>query len=511
MFRSGILLSVGFTLIGCGAQPPAQSPATTSPPVTTSSPPAKAASSTATASSASATEPAAVTPVVSDPNVVILDLKENKPGYQLAEDYPTQTLEVTGTVADVLYAQGTDSLITLKTGSVTDMLCLVHESHMWARVGPGQTVTLHGKKEVNLGLADIAWKVVKAGNNPCPVLTPPQLAGEFTDAPSESHSKYNLHAFYLTGKAVEIEPWQTHHFLVKLQTDSDWQIHLQIDTTNETLMKSVKAGQPIAALCRYDNGFFQADSKLIELTATPILVPFPIPGVTYAKSLPSQAERDADVAANMRQASPAIKTEISELLMHSDDAALKQYAGKIAEVTGVIREFEFEDGHPVIRLIDGSGMDMSAQVVLADEGPWNQYVPRQTVTVRGLFPESLYSVKLIDAVVLKGTPLAVKTPRLTASELVKAATGTEYESDVIVSGKVIERKPDDSTDATIVELDGGDGFTVRVLLASEAHANRVKSRTQVKGKTVRLLARASGIDVPEKLMVLMNGWVLNEE
>lgn len=446
-----------------------------------------------------------------DPNVVVVDQKTVSSSLELIEKYPTKTVEFSGVIDTVGVFRESESMsaVFLKPQSVGTM-CPIHEPQVWAKLAPGQAVTLRGKKFDDM---DFAWKVHKAEPNPCPALTSTSFAQEFEDSPAESHDKYNNKSFYLTGKVIAIEPWETHHFLIKLEGSRDWSIDLQVNMQYEVFVKQIKPEQTISALCTYTNGYFQPDVHTSSIDANPITIKFPVAGIEYRKSLPTADERDAEVAAKMRQAKPDFNVAIAELLK-PDSEVIPKYKGKIVEVSGTISRFDFEDGHPQIRLKNADQPDGDTLTVhMADSAPWSDYIPGQQVTIRGLFPEESYSISLQDAVVLKGIAASRPMRKLTAVELAKACPRADdaFEKDwhngyVKVQGKLLERSPDLS--ASVVDLDGGNGYPVRVLLESERHGARKRLASLKPGTVVECVAKFFSTP-DDDLLILNEGWIVN--
>ncbi len=229
-----------------------------------------------------APSPASTAPTIDDANAILVAIKDLGIGLDLGEKYPTQTLEITGTISSIDAISETASSITFPSEDFTPLICAIQEPQIWARLAPGQTVTLHGTKGTVPGtLYSFVWKVLKADVNPCPIISSKQLTEEFERDGEEAHKKRNSTWFYLTGKVSGITMQEFDNCTVTMEGAPGWTIELPINHTYVEIVKSIKTGDSIASLCQYESYDFKATDRKISMLGRPITETFPVPGVSY--------------------------------------------------------------------------------------------------------------------------------------------------------------------------------------------------------------------------------------
>lgn len=217
-----------------------------------------------------------------DANAIVVDYKELGTGLTLDDKYPTQTIEITGTIAGVDAISATTTSVTFHGADFTPLLCALQVPQAWARLAPGQTVTLHGTRGSIPGtLYSFVWKVMKADANPCPVLTSEKWTAEFELDPEAAHQKYNNKWFYLTGKVAGIANQEADNSTITMEGASGWTVELGINHSYREIVNAIKTGERTTALCKYESYDFQPSTRKLTMMGAPITVEFPVPGVSY--------------------------------------------------------------------------------------------------------------------------------------------------------------------------------------------------------------------------------------
>lgn len=451
-------------------------------------------------------------PGTGDENVVVVDLKDLQLKFDLESKYGSQTIETSGAIDSLLPLEEGGTSILLKAGEgLADLVaCPTAEASAWSRLGPGQSVTLQGKAGGNLG--GFNWSVVKAGPNPCPVITSREFAAEFDRDPETARTKYDGQYFYVTGKVVEAPQEGGESTGYILEGSKRWPVKLTSpDLLSDYKWPVVETGRDFTAHCQFKPLLWDEWSlpEELELQGLAVTAPFPAAGVTYGKPLPSLIEKDAKVAAQMKETPADIRAEATALLKELKDdrhAFYEKYKRKVAELTGPIVAFHTYNGRDKIRL---GGLDLNC--TLSERSPWKTLVPGQHVTIRGRFDNIAIDVEFLSCVVVKAEPPQTAIRQLTAADLLQMcrAAGDNFDKDwkgtvVKVTGKLVASEIEQF--GSTVELEGEDGKSVKILLASASHAKRIKFADREPGDSVSLLAQIDFLY--DDGLQLRGGWIL---
>ncbi|WP_157605188.1 hypothetical protein [Schlesneria paludicola] len=289
-------LTLVVLMLGCSSKTPNSTPAPASNPTnsSTSTPTNKSSETASPADSQTAgqTAPAAQATASPESDVVVKTVAEISKSMRttLGEQYPTQTIEVTGPVDSVGYSLKDITGLALKHGPGTFDIAgfPLQEAEAWARISPGQTVTVRAKYNKD-SLDGFLWKIYKAGPNPSPILTTTQLGEDFKKDLTAAHNKYTGRSFYLTGKVASAETNDLKLTKVKLDTGS-LPSPLLVVEPHFVDLAPITAGQTLNALCIYNRAKLSpplnSDETLIDIDNVELItIKFPVDGVTYAKEL----------------------------------------------------------------------------------------------------------------------------------------------------------------------------------------------------------------------------------
>lgn len=445
----------------------------------------------------------------------VIVLTPEELGAAMEYKYPTQTVEVAGTIHSIGYISPELSMIFLNIargrGGISS--CVVQESQAWSRFAPGQEVTLRGRAAKVSPYIGFAYQVVKAGPNPAPILKAEDFAGEFAKDDSIARAKYRDRSFYLIGKVVSFERKPDDESTVTLQGQPDLPMTLKMDDSFNLIGGSLAAGKIITAMCTPSVGW-SYDSGL-NMNAVAITVPMPVPNVVYPAQVPSAADLNSPIAKAMREAKPDFQATVEELrteYQQDSKAFDSKYKLKVIEVTGPMMHFSTDNESDYITLEDTAKFRGFA-CVLAESFPFDKVAPRQPVTVRARFDESV-AVKLIDGIVVAISPLEPATRQLSADELVKAclqagdAFATDWEKSIVeVTGKVGSASIEEYSAA--IELAGADKSIVRVSMSPD-YGRRAKIDQLKAGQEIRLRGEIWKFDAESKEVDLLIGWIVKD-
>ncbi|WP_157605824.1 hypothetical protein [Schlesneria paludicola] len=254
--------------------------------------------------------------VEGEPTVIIKTVQEfhdllELNSFNLKQQFPTETIEVSGVVADLCMAEPGHSTVCLKRSSEPESIKDLHapvesfkvaESQVWARISRGQLVTLHGRTTEGDHLSDFVWRVVKQDRPQSLVMTAQEFSDEFAKDTEAAIKKFLKHQFYLTGRVGSFEKLDGIGAAGKLIFKVERGLPPEVLTSYidwETIqIENLKPESPIAALCELYFGYEFAPTGLDEpniiLSGIPITVSFPVLGVEYQKELPSGTENRSD-------------------------------------------------------------------------------------------------------------------------------------------------------------------------------------------------------------------------
>jgi len=229
--------------------------------------------------------------VFDDANAIVVDPKDLGIGIDLGKRYPTQTIETTGMISEIDAVSANASSVGIANGEM-ELLCAVLEPQVWARLAPGQIVTLHGAKATIPGtLYSFAWKVVKADPNPCPIVNSKKMAEDFEFDATAAFEKYNEKWFYLTGKVTGVTMEEFDNSTMTMEGSSLWTVEVPMNHSFGDIVKTLKIGQSTTVLCRYESFDFKPSDRKLSVMGRPITTTFPVPGVTYGGVSPVEPSR----------------------------------------------------------------------------------------------------------------------------------------------------------------------------------------------------------------------------
>lgn len=460
--------------------------------------------------------------VQADSNVLVVDPADVDAIHGPSpSQYPGKTIEVTSIVTDIGITGRSNSILTMKSGSsLGASVFSAQEREAWARIGPGQVVTLRSDRVENW------WQIVNAGKNPCPILACADFAKEFQDSPLLAGDQYERRSLYLVGRVLEIDAKENPFFVVaKMESSDTVELRFAISKSSYSdYLKTLSVGQRICALCAFDKDRIDKTLSKLELVVQPITVPFPVAGVEYLKSMPSLAERAKENAAKIRKEDPDPKIDLSALIKAKADTFQKRPAqterlklireGKVVEVSGFIRSFDVRHGRPQI-ILGNDRQEGGSIAIHMTETPWMRYTPEQWVTIRCRVRMLNLLQTLDDGVVMDAKDLPSPTREVTAVELVERlhesndAVTSWRDTYIRLSGRILKR--DANWGSGVFALEGGSGFSVRVFLKENEHARRKNLEKLAPGATVKVLGRVSDIDLGKKWLKVDNGWICDDE
>ncbi|HEY4262945.1 MAG TPA: hypothetical protein VGM98_22485, partial [Schlesneria sp.] len=504
---------------GCNSQSTTKPPGESKPTVTSPIAEAIAADPSVPAVALVVSVPIVVRPV--DWNVetqgaqVVSVTPEELQGGRLEERYPTPVVEVRGTVlsidSDLMGPEFSSVRLQGPGGDAIPVRIL--ESQAFARVGPGQTVTLQGKKVEVSAIEHFPFRILHAGVNLCPVISSSQISEDFAKDPQRAHEKYYGQSFYLHGKVADIRKEWDENALVTLEGDAAWPVASWVKKADAT---QIEVGREFAMLAKYEPiSELTVDELKVELKGLPITVEFPANGMTYGSALLSREERDAQASERLRAATPEISADAPALIRQFRDSEVQfrsDCGGKVADVAGTIQEFGVQkDGHPLIRLV-GDEL-LTFDVVLASDAPWNQLQPGQRITTRGQFVRSLFIPQIDHAIVVKSEVPEQPLRQVIAADVTAGCLKADdkFASDwkdrvVKVTGK-IQSVNLQGVDPIIV-LEGPEESRVQIELNSKQHARQMRFTEQAVGQTETFLGRINAVDDDAKTVSLKDGWIL---
>ncbi|MDB5341678.1 MAG: hypothetical protein JWP89_55 [Schlesneria sp.] len=440
---------------------------------------------------------------------------EELQGGGLEERYPTPVVEVRGTVLSIdTDLMGPEFSSVRLQGPGGDAIPVrILERQAFARVGPGQVVTLQGKKVDVSAIEHFPFRILDAGVNLCPVITSSQISEDFAKDPQLAHEKYYGQWFYLHGKVADIRKEWDENALVTLEGDSTWPVASWVKKAEAA---QIEVGREFSMLAKYEPiSELTVEEPKVELKGLPITVEFPAAGMTYGSALLSRTERDAQASERLRAATPEISADAPALIRQFRDSEVQfrsDYGGKVAEVAGTIQEFGVQkDGHPLIHLV-GDEL-LTFDVVLASDAPWDQLQPGQRITTRGQFVRSLFIPQIEHAIIVKSDGPEPPLRQVTAAEVTAGCLNADdkFASDwkdrvVKVTGK-IQSINLGGVDPVVV-LEGPDDSRVQIELNAKQHARQMRFTEQAVGQTETFLGRINAVDDDAKTVSLKDGWIL---
>jgi hypothetical protein len=469
----------------------------------------------------SATDFPASSEVQTDSNLIVVDPADldTAHGPSLSA-YPGKTIQITSIVTAIEITGRSNSILTIRSGSsLGASIFSAKEKEAWARIGPGQTVTLRSDH------VDNWWQIVEGSKNPCPIISCASIAQEFEEAPLLAGDKYERRSFYLVGRVVEIDANQNAFFvLAKMEASPKVELRLAISKVSyPDFLKSLGVGQNISVLCAYDHDRIDKTLSKLELVAQPITVPFPVAGIEYLKSMPSLEARAKESAAKIRQEEPDLSVDLPALIKSQDDRfrgsqggaerAKLSREGNAFEVSGFIRSFGLREGRPEIVLGTDPQEGGSIKIYMT-ESPWMRFAPGQWVTIRSRVRMRHLLRTFDDGVVMDSKEPSTPLREVTAAELVNSCRESNdaflswRDAYVKLSGQLRQR--DTNSDIGEIQLDGESGFSVRVFLQEIEHARRKKLGSLPAGTSVKILGRVRDIDLAEKVLRVDSGWICDE-
>lgn len=520
-----LMIAVTGVVGGCSANPPPKpsSEAVTATASTTTTEVAEGASKEA---SETPMAPAVPAPFVIRPvdwetvthgiEVVSVTPAELK-GKRLEDRYPTQVVQVRGAVAeignDLMGREFTSLRMQGAAGETTSFR--VFEPQAFARVGPGQTVTLQGIKFDVSPIEHFPFRILDAGTNPCPIISSLAISEDFANDSQLAHEKYYGQWFYVQGNVADIRKEWDENVLVTLESNPDWPIASWVKKA-DTEATAIAVGKTFSMLAKYEpTEDLTGQEQKVELKGSSITVAFPSVGMTYGTTMLSRAERDLQSAERIRLETPAIDIDAAALIRQFRDGEVEfrtDYADKIAEITGVVQEFGVQrDGHSVIHLV-GDEL-LTFEVAVTKDEPWDRLQPGQKITTRGQFVRSPSIPRIEQGIIVKADAPEKPLRLVSTADLVAGCMNSNetFVSDwkdqfVKVTGKILS--VDLSDVDPIVELEGPDGARVQLELSFKQHARQNRFNQQSIGKTMTFLGRVNAVDDDAKVVNLKDGWIL---
>lgn len=438
-------------------------------------------------------------------------------GERFEDRYPTQVVQVRGTVAEIgndLMGREFTSMRLL--GAVGEAkLFRVFEPQAFARVGPGQTVTLQGIKFDVSPIEHFPFRILDAGTNPCPIISSLAISEEFANDSQLAHEKYYGQWFYLYGKVVDVRKEWDENVLVTLEGNPNWPVVSWVKKA-DVEAGAIEVGKEFSMLAMYEPlEDLPSNEQRVELKGMPITVVFPTAGMTYGNAMLTRSERGQKSAEQMRKATPSIEIDAAALIRQFRESEVEfrsDYADKIVDVTGVVQDFGVQrDGHSVIHLA-GDEL-LTFEVAVTTDAPWDRLQPGQKITARGQFVRSPSIPRIEQGIIIKADSPEKPLRLITTAELVAGCLNSNeiFVSDwkdqfVKVTGKILS--VDLSGVDPIVEFEGPDGARVQLVLSVKQHARQNRLNQQSSGKTITFLGRVNAVDDDAKVVNLKDGWIL---
>lgn len=506
-------------IVGCSSESTTK-PSGESKPVVTS----PTAQATAGDPSGPAVAPVVSVPIVVRPvdwevetqgaEVVPITPEELQRG-RLEERYPTPAIAVRGTVlsidTDLMGPEFSSVRLQGPGGDAIPVRVLEHQA--FARVAPGQIVTLQGKRIEVSAIEHFPFRILDAGVNLCPVVSSTQISEDFGKDPQLAHEKYYGQWFYVYGKVKDIKKEWDENALVTLKGESTWPVASWVKKAEAA---EIEVGREFSMLAKYEPiDDLAVGAPKVELKGLPITVKFPAVGMTYGGAMLSRAERDAKTAEQIRAATPEVKTDATSLIRQFRDSEVQfqsDTVGKIAEVSGTIHEFGVQkDGHPLIHLV-GDEL-LTFDVVLASDAPWDRLQPGQKIMARGRFVRSMSIPQIEQAVILNAETVEQPIRHVSAADVTAGCLNaedkfvTDWKDKVVkVTGKI--QSIDLQGVDPIIILEGPDESRVQIELSSKQHARQLRLTEQAVGQMETFLGRINAVDDDAKVVYLKDGWIL---
>ncbi len=450
--------------------------------------------------------------------VTVLTLQELAEAYRADQDltqFQSATLEITDLVSRI---EVNHSAIICDIGpDVTDVFTFVidaQDQQPWARIAPGQRVTLRGRHTPTLG--GFEWKIVDFGPNPAPIVTAPSLATEFIQGGVIAAQKYHKQTVYVTGEVVEKKKEEMSiSYGISLKGEGRLNVLIHCPVIDDSLVNSIQVGQEIHA--QGEVGTFTAfDPARNEVTlffGKPISVPFPVKGVQYAESM---ASRNQERVRQVRAHSPDFKIATEELrkeIRNDVQNAKKKYTTKWVDLSGKINSFQSSEMGDSIALDSGDGQSVFCRLLECE--PWKSFSPGQPITIRGRFRHFDLPLRSEECVVVSAKPLIKPLRAFTAEGMIQLCLSDRQAFAVLSSDNLLEVS---GTLEAIVErhagfrLTGADGYSIVCRFPNPFSQTidpyRARFLKHAVGDQVRILANFDSLQEEDKAIKLIDAWEL---